>query len=94
MRVIQGGDTVFIQKTVDIQWYESGELGWKPLRVEHLGESGSVICRSRTRDGNWVVYVQPFDKRLYSGEVFWWRVRDVSLFPLSKWRRQDLGGGR
>ena len=94
MRKIQQGDDVFISDIVDIRKYrECDRLGWDEEMAEHLGKSGKVLM---VIEGPEMVPMVDVELSAYQTRfgrpVFRWLLDDVSLRPVSRWRRQDLEG--
>ena len=96
MRKIQRGDDVFISDIVDIRKYQNcNRLGWNKEMAEHLGKSGKVLLIIEVPGIDPMVGVELSEYQTRLGRrAFRWLLDDVSLRPLSKWRRQNLGGGK
>jgi len=94
VRVIRKGDTAFISPTVDIPKYRHSPAGWGPFKGECLGKSGKVIGIIKLPGEGCVVGIRIGEEwpNSIAGKVSYWLLRDISLHPFSKWRRQDLGG--
>jgi len=94
MRKIQQGDDVFISDIVDIRKYQNcNRLGWNKEMAEHLGKSGKVLLIIEVSGIDPMVDVELSAYQTRFGRpVFRWLLDDVSLRPVSRWRRQDLEG--